>query len=322
MLKVERAVGFLTRSFSYLPIMLPTALLAPSYFSGAIKMGHVTQATQAFHVLSNNLSFFVNQYQWLSHIGASLERLTRFVDFVQYDTPAIAHVKMPLALIETREVCGMHELVLSDLTLRTPGRSARVLVRNLSVRVHAGERLLIVGASGCGKTSVLRAIAGLWTSGSGCIERPTRDESFFLPQRPYCAVGTLRDQLQYPRSGGDDESLLDALRCVGLTHLEDALDETRNWPDELSVGETQRLAFARLFLSDAKLAVIDEGTSALDLAAEADLMRVACGRKGRVVVSVGHRPSLLKFHDTVLCIRDDLYCDIKPAKQFSYPAIL
>lgn len=327
-LKIGRTIASLTKTFNYLPIMLPTAVLAPSYFRSEIKMGEVTQASQAFNILGRTLSFFANDYTWLSHIGASLERLTAFVDFVDpAQSPSQLQNGVPAVLsqIHTKEIASTRELILRDVTLRTPGTFSRVLISNASVHVRQSERLLIVGSSGAGKTSLLRAIAGLWVEGSGDIERPTREQAFFLPQRPYCVLGTLRDQLLYPRTSsqkGSDIALLDALNRVGLPHLArdvGGLDETQNWTDVLSVGETQRLAFARLLLSDAQLAIIDEGTSALDLASEAAVMRLACEKPGRLLVSVGHRPSLLHFHDTVLSISEDTSCKVIPAKQFSYP---
>jgi len=165
--------------------------------------------------------------------------------------------------------CGS-ALAVSELSLSTPDGGRRLFF-NVSVRVAPGEHLLIVGNSGTGKSSMLRAIAGLWDRGGGEVLRPPVVETMFLPQRPYCTLGSLRQQLVYPRTvgewsaNGSDEALLHALRTVQLTRLaeagEAALDEVRDWGDELSLGEQQRLAFARVLVNKPRLAILDEAMS-------------------------------------------------------------
>jgi len=166
-----------------------------------------------------------------------------------------------------------------------------------------------MGNSGTGKSSMLRAVAGLWDRGSGDIARPHTADTMFLPQRPYCTLGSLRQQLVYPRtvdewargsSLGTDGSLLDALATVQLDRLAErgveGLDAVRDWGDELSLGEQQRLAFARVLVSKPRLAILDEATSALDLNNEAIMYKALAAVPGITYVSVGHRPSLLSFH--------------------------
>ena len=182
----------------------------------------------------------------------------------------------------------------------------RQLFANLSVEVRAGEHLLIMGNSGTGKSSMLRAIAGLWDRGEGGVVRPPVRRSMFLPQRPYCTLGSLRQQLVYPLTVDEwaressDEALLRALRQVQLGRLADggaaALDRVRDWGDELSLGEQQRLAFARVLIAKPALAILDEATSALDLQNEAIMYRAIAAVPGITYVSVAHRPSLLRFH--------------------------
>ena len=197
-------------------------------------------------------------------------------------------------------------LAVRELSLRTPD-GARTLFCNVSLVVGTGDHLLITGNSGTGKSSLLRAIAGLWTRGTGEVTRPLTAETMFLPQRPYCTLGSLRQQLVYPATaegwaegGGTDAELLRALEDVQLPALAgsgaEGLDEVRDWGDELSLGEQQRLAFARVLVRKPQLAILDEATSALDLGTEA-AMYGALGRSaGLTYVSVGHRPSLLRFH--------------------------
>mmetsp|Transcript_22716 Transcript_22716/g.37562 ORF Transcript_22716/g.37562 Transcript_22716/m.37562 type:complete len:710 (+) Transcript_22716:40-2169(+) len=199
-------------------------------------------------------------------------------------------------------------LQVHQLSLLTPD-GARELFANVSLEVTPGQHLLIVGNSGAGKSSMLRAVAGLWDRGSGEISRPLTSDSMFLPQRPYCTLGSLRQQLIYPlteESAGErnDEMLLEALRTVQLARLAErgaaGLDEVRDWGDQLSLGEQQRLAFARVLIKKPKLAILDEATSALDLDNEAMMYTALAAVPDITYISVGHRPSLLRFHHSRL----------------------
>jgi len=178
----------------------------------------------------------------------------------------------------------------------------QLLRPNISLAASPGESLLITGASGLGKSTLMRAIAGLWPFGRGRI-RVTDGRCLFLPQRPYLPLGTLADALVYPHSAREPprDSLVDALRAVGLPELVDHLDEEANWALRLSIGEQQRLAFARVLLARPEVVFLDEATSALDEAAEMTLYRVLRDASWRpTIVSVGHHGSLRRFHDVVV----------------------
>ena len=193
-------------------------------------------------------------------------------------------------------------VALENVTLATPDW-ARVLQRHVSLAVADGDRLLLTGPTGAGKTSLMRAVAGLWSFGSGRILRPPPDEIMFMPQKPYLILGSIRQQIQYPRAGEvSDKTLMEVLREVDLAHLPEqfgGLDAELNWADVLSGGEQQRLAFARLLLNRPRFAILDEATSALDVASEERLYsRLA--RLPIAFISIGHRPSLRKFHNRVI----------------------
>ncbi|MGH2416245.1 MAG: ATP-binding cassette domain-containing protein, partial [Microcystaceae cyanobacterium] len=197
---------------------------------------------------------------------------------------------------------------LEHVTLSTPNGN-KTLVKDMSVSVPKGEGLLIVGPSGAGKSSLLRAIAGLWNSGTGRLVRPELEEMLFLPQRPYMILGTLRSQLLYPNTQNQltDKELLKVLQHVNLADLPDrvgGLDADLDWADVLSLGEQQRLAFARLLLTQPPYAILDEATSALDLGNEVSLYQ-QLQATGTTFISVGHRPSLIKYHQNVLEIPGD-----------------
>jgi putative ATP-binding cassette transporter len=178
----------------------------------------------------------------------------------------------------------------------------RPLRQDIALAAVPGKPLLITGPSGVGKSTMLRAIAGLWPFGRGRI-RMANGRALFLPQRPYLPLGTLADALAYPHAAAElpRERLVEALRAVGLPQLVDRLEEEGNWAQRLSIGEQQRVAFARVLLARPEIVFLDEATSALDEAAEMSLYRLLREAPWRpTIVSVGHNGTLQRFHDTVV----------------------
>jgi putative ATP-binding cassette transporter len=183
------------------------------------------------------------------------------------------------------------------------------LIANVSLAVDEGDGLLIAGASGVGKSSLLRAIAGLWNSGSGTIMRPKLDRMLFLPQRPYMILGTLRSQLLYPIIDREisNEELSQVLKQVNLPDIVErcgGFDAELDFAKVLSVGEQQRLAVARVLLTKPSYAVLDEATSALDEENE-ERLYLQLRATSSSLVSVSHRSTLLKHHKQVLEVAGD-----------------
>ena len=315
-LGTQRNLEFFTTAYTYLVQILPVLVVSPLYFAGTIELGVVTQSAGAFNHVLNDLSLIVNQFEGLSSFSAGLGRLATFVErmesycdasecaldanatFVLRDEPRAAPARRVEAT-ET-ETMGGAVLAIDGLRLETPDGN-RELFGDLSLEVRGGDHLLVTGASGAGKSSLLRAVAGLWDRGEGSVVRPPRNETVFLPQRPYATLGSLRQQLVYPKTVAEaaarDEDLRAALETCRLGRLAASdLDTVRDWGDELSLGEQQRLAFARVLVARPRLCVLDEATSALDLANEAAMYGALAAVPGLTYVSVGHRPSLVDFH--------------------------
>jgi putative ATP-binding cassette transporter len=215
---------------------------------------------------------------------------------------------------------GTH-FALEAVTLHPP-QSDRVLIKELSLVLKPGDALLITGASGCGKSSLLRAIAGLWNTGSGTIQHPPLEDVFFLPQQPYLQSGTLRSQLIYPSVHRElsDEQLLDILDQVHLPALADrvgGLDAVHDWSKLLSVGEQQRLAFGRVLVHAPRIVILDEATSALDSTNEASLY-ARLRASGATLVSIAHREAVLRHHTHVLRLVGDGTWKVHEASGFRF----
>lgn len=312
----ELNLNILTNAYEFVPFILPAIVVAPGIFSGELEIGKVTEAQGAFIRVFFSLNPIVSRFQSLTTFSAGVERLFTFsaaLDPANLTTevvvggsvfaPAIASVQENLQYHDTITIEVGTSLELKQMTLQTPNYQ-RTLIEDLSVIVPAGQGLLVRGPSGCGKSSLLRAIVGLWDAGTGTIIRPSLDQMLFLPQRPYMVLGTLRDQLLYPNLDlkVDDLQLKEILIRVNLADLaqrHDGFDTEQNWSQVLSLGEQQRLIFARLLLNRPKYAILDEATSALDAKNEARLYQ-ELQASGMTFLSIGHRESLSHYHQSTL----------------------
>jgi putative ATP-binding cassette transporter len=300
----ERTLGFFTNGYNYLALIVPMLVVGPMFIQGRIEYGVVTQTEGAFAQVLMALSVIVAQFEGLSSFAAAINRLGDLWDELdEYDIEDFQATQA----IEVNE--GARGLRLNDLTIETPDHQ-KVLTRDLNFTLPPGRSVLIMGESGTGKSSLLRTIAGLWQSGKGTIERPNINRLIFLPQRPYMVQGSLRQQLLYPQSknGTDDQLIIWALNKINLTgvldRVEGDLGRVEDWTNILSLGEQQRISFARIFLSKPQIAFLDEATSALDESNEQLLYRNLM-ETGASYVSVGHRSTLKVFHDFLIVLDKD-----------------
>ena len=293
-IKRRKKLTWFTTGYTQLAIIFPLMVAAPRYFAKAIQLGGLMQIVSAFGQVQEALSFIISSYTEIAEYQSVVRRLSGFQERLN-EIAADREVPQPIEI--ERHGPGV-EVDMLDLNLP----DGQLLRPNISLAASPGESLLITGASGLGKSTLMRAIAGLWPFGRGRI-RVTDGRCLFLPQRPYLPLGTLADALVYPHSAREPprDSLVDALRAVGLPELVDHLDEEANWALRLSIGEQQRLAFARVLLARPEVVFLDEATSALDEAAEMTLYRVLRDASWRpTIVSVGHHGSLRRFHDVVV----------------------
>ena len=271
---------------SQVAVVFPFLLQAPRFFSGAIKLGDMMQTSQAFGQVQDALSFFRTSYDTFAQYRATLDRLSGFLDANE------AARALPAVTAEDHG-----ELALDGLSVQRP--DGRPMVSDLDLRLLPGQALLIKGPSGSGKTTLLRALAGLWPCAQGRLRRPLGARALFLSQRPYLPLGELRGAVAYPGLAGpqDDARLADAMERVNLGHLAPRLGEAADWSRVLSIGEQQRLAFARVLYNRPAIVFLDEATSATDEGLEHALYRrLRADLPEAMLVSVGHRGTLDAFH--------------------------
>ena len=296
LMKRTKLLNFYSISFVQTGLIFPVLMLLPGYFSGELSMGMFMQALGAFDFETTALAYFVNAYSTIAELLAVIRRLSSFTKHIE----EVTDIEMDVA----HKVSAKPVLILDGIQVQLP--NGRTLLQDCSLSLQQGSYTLITGGSGCGKSTLLRVIAGLWPFGHGALELP-QGEVLFLPQRPYLPLGSLRRAICYPGEElADDGALKSLLQAVGMERLTDKLDQVDDWSRILSLGEQQRIAFARVLLAKPKWVFLDESTSALDESWERtmyELLKQQLPETG--VVSVGHRSSLFVQHDEELHLTGD-----------------
>jgi vitamin B12/bleomycin/antimicrobial peptide transport system ATP-binding/permease protein len=290
----RKKITWFTSSYSQAAVIVPILAAMPRYLAKQIRLGGLMQIVSAFGSVQDALSFIVNSYTDIAEYKSVVERLQGFRGRVN-DISGQRHGSQPIEISRGGEGVSVHGL---DLALP----NGQMLREDIALAARPDKPLLVTGPSGSGKSTLLRAIAGLWPFGRGAV-RLGDGHAFFLPQRPYLPLGTLADAVAYPATGRQPSrgELEAALRMVGLSYLIPRLDEDGIWAQRLSGGEQQRIGFARALLARPEIIFLDESTSALDEAAEAQLYRLLREADWRpTIVSVGHRGTLHRFHDTIV----------------------
>ncbi len=289
LIKAQKNLVWFTSFFGQAAVVFPFVVAAPRFFSGAIQLGELMQISSAFGQVQGALSWFVDSYSNLASWRATTDRLTSF----EASFAALDQAQRPLSAIDSEALDA------TDLSLALPDGS--LLLTDTALHATAGARVLLQGPSGSGKSTLFRTLAGIWPFATGTLARPL--DAMFIPQRPYFPNGPLRDALAYPSlaSQYNDAQLRQALQDAELPALADRLDEAGAWSQQLSGGEQQRLAVARVLLKKPRWVFADEATSALDEATEKkvyeQLLSLVAAGDG-ALFSIAHRPGVASFHGT------------------------
>lgn len=291
LMRTQKQLTFFTSAYGQLASVFPLVVAAPRYFTGAIPLGVLTQTAFAFGQVQGSLSWFIGAYTSLAEWTASTGRLIGFQE-------ALDQVKRVSQESDLRVEAQTEPAVsMEGVDVGLPRN--RPLLDRISLTIDKGERLLVTGPSGSGKSTLFRVLAGIWPYGDGVVRVPSSADVLFLPQKPYLPQGTLAEVLSYPRPSDAfvEERLRAALVDCRLPHLQDRLAEHGNWSLQLSVGEQQRIGFARALLHQPQWLFLDEATSALDAPTEDALYRMLTERlPAASIVSIAHKPEIARFH--------------------------
>jgi vitamin B12/bleomycin/antimicrobial peptide transport system ATP-binding/permease protein len=275
--------------------ILPLLLITPKYLSGDLTLGAVVQVVAAFSAVQAALIWFVDNSVRLAEWYTSAARV---VELVQTLEEIDVGTTMSDDTIIHR--CATDEGVIRIQNLSVADRAGRVVINDASIKIEPGEKVILTGESGSGKSILIRALAGLWPWGSGTIFMPDNSKVAFVPQRPYLPLGTLRQALLYPdQEAGkvSEDVLIGAMKRCGLGYLIKHLDEEERWDQRLSGGERQRVAFARLLIQKPAIIIMDEATSALDEESQFSLLTLLHHELAyATVISVAHRTGIEEFH--------------------------
>lgn len=330
LMRQTKLLNFYVNGYAQLAIIVPLIMAAPQYFAGTMALGGLMQTISAFGRVQDALSYFVESYDTIAQLAAVIRRLSGFTEHIE-EVAAVENGVARVAVDATGVVAVANDtdanvatvaaasadgakagIELAALTVALP--NGRELLQSCSVLLKRGASILVTGASGCGKSTLLRTLAGIWPYGSGAVRESKNTRELFLPQRPYLPLGSLRRALYYPLSAnGTDERLREVLTLVGLEKFADRLDDIDDWSRILSLGEQQRLAFARVLLVRPDWVFLDEATSALDEPREQAMYALLRRELPELsIVSVGHRSTLFAAHDIELHLGGDGTYELRP----------
>ncbi|KAG1933863.1 ATP-binding cassette sub-family D member 3b isoform X1 [Pimephales promelas] len=313
---IAMAVGYLVISRSFLDLTNQRHLNS----SYAERLEDYYQSGRMLISLAQALGRIVLAGREMTRLSGFTARITEIQDVLKdlnsgkYERTMITQQSKDGAVEKIPLIPGRGEIIIADniikfehIPLATP--NGDILIRDLSFEVSSGTNVLVCGPNGCGKSSLFRVLGELWPLYGGQLTKPERGKLFYVPQRPYMTLGSLRDQVIYPdthedqkKKGTSDRVLKEYLDNVQLGHIldrEGSWETVQDWMDVLSGGEKQRMAMARLFYHKPQFAILDECTSAVSVDVE-DFIYSHCRKVGITLFTVSHRKSLWKHHEYYL----------------------
>ena len=285
----QRDLSILTQGIGVANTLVPLVAAGLAYFAGLLTLGIITQTRFAYGQVAGALAWFVNAYQEIARWRANIERLAAFSDAIDATEREFERGGIRV------ERAASNAVRLDGLCIEGP--RGRVLLEGANATISAGERVAIAGRAGTGRTMLMRALAGIWPFGAGRIEEPPREQMLFLSQQPYWPIGSLRAAVSYPSPADrfPDERIREVLQLLGLDALASRLDQEEPWAQKLSAHEQQRLALARVLLQEPGWVLLDEATSDLDAATEANAYELLTKRlPGAALIAVTERPGVLQ----------------------------
>ncbi len=292
LMRKRKQLNWFTSFYGQLAVIFPYLVVAPRFFAGNIQLGVIFQTASAFNQVQGALSWFINVYVDFSTWKATVDRLIGF-------RASIERVRAEADRLDGDRLESPDGVIaLDQLEIGLP--QGTPLLEPTSIQIKPGEDVLVTGASGAGKSTFFRSLAGIWPYWKGRIRLPRGARLLFLPQKPYLPLGSLKNAVAYPDEPAKhpDDEVRGALQAVGLGQFAVDLERSENWAQVLSGGEQQRLAFARALLNRPDWLFLDEATSALPEADQASLYRLLKERLAKTtLVSIGHRESLAQYHD-------------------------
>ncbi|MBX6321588.1 MAG: ABC transporter ATP-binding protein/permease [Rhodospirillaceae bacterium] len=319
MLRLARGLArltWITSGYGWVALVVPVVVASPGYFAGTLSLGALMMVVGAFLQVQQALRWYVDNFSRIAEWRATLLRVMTF----RATLPALEELEASEERITYAE--HLHgKLVLESLRVSIANGSTEV--DGGWVEIEPGERVVIAGEPGSGKSTLFLAIAGLWPWGRGTVYRPPAETMMFLPRRPYMPLGTLRTVLTYPRQAArfSDAAVKAALERVGLARLVSKLDRVQRWDKELRFDEQQRLAFARMLLHAPKWVVMDEAMSALDDESAHIVMSIFRRElAAAAVVNIGRAPPNQGFFSRTLHLRRVPEGPLPPLRAVGGPA--